>query len=61
MKKTYPKILERRKRQIGRRLDPRRAWSNQAEPMLKATNINYQMAEKSRAINCGGIGAMHLI
>lgn len=29
--------------------------------MLKATNINYQMAERSRAINCGGIGAMHLM
>jgi hypothetical protein len=29
--------------------------------MLKASNIHYEMAERAGAMNCGGIGAMHLI
>jgi hypothetical protein len=29
--------------------------------MLKASNIHYEMAERAGAVNCGGIGAMHLM
>lgn len=29
--------------------------------MLKASNIHYEMAERTGALNCGGIGAMHLM
>ena len=29
--------------------------------MLKASNIHYEMAERTTAMNCGGIGAMHLM
>lgn len=29
--------------------------------MLKASNIRYEMAERTTAMNCGGIGAMHLM
>jgi hypothetical protein len=29
--------------------------------MLSASNIHYQMAERAGAMNCGGIGAMHLM
>jgi hypothetical protein len=61
VKRSYPKILRNRKRRIQRRLDPKRAWSDQAEPMMRASNIHYEMAEKSRAVNCGGIGAIHLM
>ena len=28
---------------------------------MKAGNIHYEMAEKARAVNCGGIGAIHLM
>ena len=35
MKRSYPKILRNRKRRIQRRLDPKRAWSDQAEPIIK--------------------------
>ena len=28
---------------------------------MTASNIHYEMAQKGRAINCGGIGAMHLM
>ena len=47
-KRSYPKILRNRKRRIQRRLDPERGWSDQAEPIMKASNIHYEMAEKSR-------------
>ena len=29
--------------------------------MLKASNIRYEMAERAAGMNCGGIGAMHLM
>jgi len=29
--------------------------------MLKASNIHYEMAERTEAVNCGGIGAIHLM
>jgi hypothetical protein len=29
--------------------------------MLRASNIHYEMAGRVRAINCGGIGAIHLM
>jgi hypothetical protein len=29
--------------------------------MFKASNIHYEMAERVKGINCGGIGAMHLL
>ena len=29
--------------------------------MLKASNIDYEMAERAQGMNCGGIGAMHLM
>lgn len=61
MSKPYRKILRNRKRRIERRLEHKKAWSNQAEPIMTAGNIHYQMAEKSRAINCGGIGAVHMM
>ena len=61
MRKSYPKILRNRKRRIQRRLDPERGWSDQAQPIMKASNIHYGMAEKARAVNCGGIRAIHLM
>jgi Transposase DDE domain group 1 len=61
VKRTYPKILRKRKQRIQRRLDPERHWTNQPEPMMGATNIHFEMAEKSHGICCGGIGAIHLM
>jgi hypothetical protein len=29
--------------------------------MMSASNIHFEMAERSRALNYGGIGAMHLM
>jgi hypothetical protein len=59
--RTYPKILRNRKQRIARRLDPKRRWSEQREPMMSASNIHFEMAERSQALNYGGIGAIHLM
>lgn len=61
MSRSYTKILRKRKRRIERRLDPNRTWSVQNEPMMTARNIHYEMADKARGINCGGIGAIHMM
>ena len=58
MKRTYPKILRRRKQRIARRLQPRN-WEDQPQPMFAASNIHYEMAERTQAMNYGGIGAVH--
>ncbi len=60
MNRTYRKILRNRKQRIERRLRPKN-WEQQPQPMLKASNIHYEMAERMAAMNCGGIGAMHLM
>src|SRR5436309_15529767 len=60
VKRNYPKILRNRKRRIERRLGPMN-WEDQARPMLKASNIHYEMAPRVQGLNCGGIGAMHLL
>lgn len=36
-------------------------WEDQAEPMFAAGNIKYDLADKTRGLACGGIGAMHLL
>lgn len=59
MSKRYRKIIRNRKHRIERRLDPKKAWSNQVDPIMTASNIHYEMGDKTRAINCGGIGAIH--
>jgi hypothetical protein len=64
MKKTfrvnrdYPKILRNRKRRIERRLAPR-SWEAQAEPMMRGSNIHYEVSDKISASAYGGVGAIH--
>ena len=36
-------------------------WPEQSKPMLSASNIHYEVAQRARALACGGIGAMHLL
>jgi len=54
------RILVRRKRDLSQRLGPR-AWDEQPKPMLAARNIQYEMADRTRAIPCGGVGAFHVL
>jgi hypothetical protein len=59
--RVYPKILRNRKQRIERRLDHKRRWSEQPTAMMSASNIHFEMAERSQALNYGGIGAIHLM
>ncbi len=52
------KKLARRKQRIARRLAPRN-WTAQTQPMYRGTNVHYEHAERVRALDTGGIGAIH--
>jgi hypothetical protein len=52
--------LVNRKRRIERRLDKTRLGRID-QPMFTATNIHYEIAERSRGLAHGGIGAFHLL
>jgi Transposase DDE domain group 1 len=54
------KQLAGSKRRIERRLDK---WDNSGceRPMMTASNIHYEIADRARGIAAGGIGAMHLM
>src|ERR1017187_2264439 len=58
--RNYPKILRNRKRRIQRRLEPRN-WEAQEQPMMRGSNIHYELSDKSRATLYGGMGAVHLM
>src|SRR3954453_21433948 len=48
------------KRKIRQRLD-RPVAAPSPEPVFTASNIHYEVADKTRAIACGGIGAIPLL
>jgi hypothetical protein len=54
------KQIEERKRRIARRLDKTDNRGSD-RPMMTASNMHYEIAERTRAIAAGGIGAMHLL
>jgi len=60
VKKKDSRILRKRKQKIKRRL-ARRAWREQSQPMMQARNMQYEMSDRIRAIDCGAIGAFHLM
>jgi hypothetical protein len=60
VKKSNNKILAKRKRKITRRLK-RRQWKNQATPMMKGSNIHYEIDGRHKGVSNGGIGAIHLM
>ena len=60
MKHKDTKILTQRKQDLEKRLE-RKQYPEQPSPLLRAQNIHYEMGERVRAIDCGGIGAFHLL
>jgi hypothetical protein len=60
MKKYTRKRVRQRKRRIEYRLRDR-AWRSQEKPMLRASNIQYEMGDRLRGTAVGGIGMMHLL
>ena len=59
MKNKIAKKLKQRKRKILNRLD-KRSVPEHPGPMLNPGNIHYGMADRTRGIAYGGMGAMHL-
>jgi len=56
--------LQQRSRNLKRRIEHRLRpidWENQDSPMISASNVHYEVAEKTRGINVGGIGAIQLL
>ena len=60
MKKYTREMVRRRKRGIDYRLRDR-TWKAQENPMLSASNIQYEMGDRLRGTAVGGIGMMHLL
>ena len=54
------KIFRKRKRSLAKRLT-RKQFPDRDRPMFAARNIHYEMADRTRAIDCGGLGAFHLL
>jgi hypothetical protein len=52
--------LDTRKRRIKRRLD-KHDLRGMGRPMFTATNIHYEIADRSRGLSHGGIGAIHVL
>lgn len=60
MKTSIRQKLTNSKRRIQRRLD-KKDVRGCSKPLLTARNIHYDIAERSRGIGVGGIGALHLL
>jgi hypothetical protein len=60
VKQKDNKILNQRKQNLEKRLE-RKQFPEHSKALLRAQNIHYEMAERVHAIDCGGIGAFHLL
>ena len=59
MKANIRQKLRARKRRIQERLD--KTKMGRECPVMSASNIQYELADRTRAISAGGIGAIHLM
>ena len=57
-RRSRQRTLTNRKRRIQHRLREIK-WRQQPEPMYKASNIHYDLSDRTRGLDAGGIGAMH--
>ena len=60
MKPTINQKLANGKRRIDRRLDQTKL-GDCSQPMFSASNIHYEISDRSRGIAYGGIGTVHLL
>jgi len=54
------RIIRKRKREIAKRID-RGNYPDHAGPVFAAKNIHYEMAGRTQAIDCGSLGAFHML
>ena len=60
MKTIIRRKLANSKRRIERRLD-KNDLRGCSQPVMTARTLHYEIAERTRAISVGGIGAIHLL
>ena len=60
MKVSLRRQLASRKRRILRRIK-NQPGVERHRPMMTASNIHHEIADRTRAISPGGIGAIHLL
>jgi len=60
VKASVRRQLASRKRRILRRIK-NQPGVERHQPMMTASNIHYEIADRTRAISPGGIGAIHLL
>ena len=60
MKASIREQLRRRKRRTAARLRQMNL-EHYGQPVLQASNIQYEIAERNKGISAGGIGAIHLM
>jgi len=61
MKKSFSQRLNNRKRRIERRLDRKNILIEREKPMFSSAGVQYELAERTRGIAAGGMGAMSLL
>jgi hypothetical protein len=61
VKPNIRKRLADRKRRIERRLDRKKILIHREQPVFSGDGIHYQLAERTRGIAAGGMGAMQLL
>ena len=54
------RIYLENKQNLSNRLE-RKRYEDQPDPMFKGTNIHYEIADRTRAIEYCGIGALHTL
>ena len=57
-RRARQKELRRRQRRIGWRLRDR-DWDDQPQPMFRGGNVDYELAQRARGLQAGGIGVFH--
>jgi hypothetical protein len=60
VRKLYRSIVRQHKRQLQRRLRPQN-YTDQPTPMFRGGNLHYEVAARTGAVSCGGLGAMHTL
>ena len=60
MKKSCSKTLRKYQQRIARRLR-KKNYTDQPEPMFQGGNLHYEVAARTGAVSCGGLGAIHTL
>jgi hypothetical protein len=60
VKKSYAATLREHKQRIARRLR-KKNYADQPRPMFQGGNVHYEVAARTGAVGCGGLGAVHTL